>query len=107
MVVMVLQRVPSTLRGELTRWLLEPETGVFVGTVSAMVRDKLWEKCYTSLHGGAMMQIWSTNTEQGFQMRSTGGTRRDVVDVSGLQLVRLPHQKRVRQPSRGEAEGRA
>ena len=38
MVVMILERVPVLLRGELTRWLLEVRAGVFVGTMSAGVR---------------------------------------------------------------------
>ena len=44
MVVMILERVPRSLRGELTRWLVEVDTGVFVGRVSAAVRELLWEK---------------------------------------------------------------
>ena len=44
MVVLVLERVPTSLRGELTRWMLEPKAGVFVGTMSALVREQLWEK---------------------------------------------------------------
>ena len=34
MVVFILQRVSPSLRGELTRWLVQPHTGVYVGTVS-------------------------------------------------------------------------
>lgn len=90
MVIMLLQRVPPSLRGELTRWLLELEAGVFVGTVSALVRDKLWEKCQRRQRGGAVMQIWSTNTEQGFKMRAAGLTDREIVDYHGLQLIRKP-----------------
>jgi CRISPR-associated protein Cas2 len=44
MVVMILERVPVGLRGELTWWMLEPKAGVFVGRLSGMVRDLLWEK---------------------------------------------------------------
>jgi CRISPR-associated protein Cas2 len=44
MVVIILEKVPVRLRGELTRWLLELKAGVFVGKVSAMVRDKLWQR---------------------------------------------------------------
>ena len=40
--VMLLERVSPGLRGELTRWLLELKAGVFVGRVSAMVRERLW-----------------------------------------------------------------
>ena len=44
MVMMILERVPVSLRGELTRWLVEPRAGVFAGRISAGVRDKLWER---------------------------------------------------------------
>ncbi len=91
MVVMVLETVPPSVRGELTRWLIEPHPGVFVGHVSAMVRDKLWEKCCKHLKkGGGALQIWSTNTEQKFQMRAFGMTKREIVNYEGLQLIRIP-----------------
>ena len=88
MVVMILEKVPTSLRGELTRWLIEPRPGVFVGHVSALVRDKLWEKCADKLGQGGMIQIWSTNTEQRFDVRSWGQTDRELVNIEGLWLVR-------------------
>jgi len=90
MMVMILETVPTSLRGELTRWLVEPYPGVFVGKVSALVRDLLWEKCCQKAKAGGVIQIWSTNREQGFQMRMFGTTRREVVDFDGLQLIRRP-----------------
>jgi CRISPR-associated protein Cas2 len=95
MVVMVLEKTPASLRGELTRWLLEPKTGVFVGNVSAMVRDRLWEKCVKQCSGGGVIQIWSTNTEQRFAMRSWGDTQRQLVEFDGLWLVRKIKKTRV------------
>ena len=91
MVVMILEKVPASLRGELTRWLIEPHTGVFIGHVNAMVRDRLWDKCCKAKRTGGVVQIWSTNTEQRFQMRMDGATKRTVVDFDGLQLIRVPH----------------
>jgi len=91
MLVMILERVPPGLRGELTRWLIEPHTGTFVGHVSALVRDKLWWKCVQSQEAGGVMQIWSTNTEQRFAMRKAGDTDRRIVDFDGIQLIRIPH----------------
>lgn len=90
MVVIVLERVPTSLRGELTRWLLEPKTGVFVGKVSAMVRDRLWERVCRGMKGGAGMLIHSADTEQGFALRYCGATSREVVDFEGLALIRIP-----------------
>lgn len=88
MVVMILEKVPPSLRGELTRWLIEPHPGVFVGHVSARVRDRLWEKCVGRLREGGMIQIWSTNTEQHFDIRSWGQTDREMIRMEGLWLVR-------------------
>ena len=90
MVVMILESVPGRLRGVLTRWMLEPKTGVFVGHLSAMVRDRLWEKCCNAKGTGGVVQVWSTNSEQGFQMRMHGNTKRQIVEVEGLQLVMIP-----------------
>ena len=90
MVVMILEKVPASLRGELTRWLVEPHPGVFVGHVNARVRDKLWDKCCRARRAGGVFQAWSTNNEQRFKMRSAGETRRDVVDWDGLELIRVP-----------------
>jgi CRISPR-associated protein Cas2 len=90
MVVMVLEKVPVSLRGELTRWLIEPHPGVFIGHVNAMVRDRLWDKCRKAKRAGGVIQAWSTNTEQRFQIRICGETRRVVVELDGLQLIRVP-----------------
>ena len=90
MVVIILENVSPSLRGELTRWLIEPRAGVFVGHISGMVRDRLWNKCCERLRDGGAVQLWSTNNEQRFAVRTAGVTRREVVDFEGLQLIRCP-----------------
>jgi CRISPR-associated protein Cas2 len=85
---MIMENVPIGIRGELSRWLIEPKAGVFVGHVNALVRDKLWKKCCDSLEDGGIIQIWSTNNEQKFNVRVFGDTRREIVDFEGLYLVR-------------------
>ena len=90
MVVMILESVSSGLRGQLTRWLIEPHTGVFVGHVSARVRDQLWDKCCQSRRSGGVLQIYSTNTEQHFQIRMSGNTKRILEENEGLQLIKIP-----------------
>lgn len=90
MVVMILERVPPGLRGELSRWMLEPRAGTFVGSVSAMVRDKLWEKAQKSAAGGAGILLHSGNTEQGFKVKTFGDNTREMVNMEGLWLVRRP-----------------
>lgn len=40
MIVITLANCPPALRGDLTKWLQEISTGVYVGQVSARVRDE-------------------------------------------------------------------
>lgn len=90
MVVMVLESVSPSLRGELTRWLLEVRAGVFVGNVSADVRDRLWEKACKGRGKGAGVLLHRAPVEQGFAARVCGEPGREIVDFEGLTLVRIP-----------------
>ena len=88
MVLLIIERVTPTVRGELTRWLIQPKTGVFVGNVSAMVRDKLWHRVNRSLKEGGAIMVYSSNTEQGFRVVSSGLPDRSMEDFEGLLLAR-------------------
>ncbi len=90
MTIIILEKVPVSLRGELSRWLIEPHPGVFVGHVSAMVRERLWMKVCSKLKGGGALLIYSTNNEQRCKMEMFGYTKREIVDFDGLQLIRIP-----------------
>lgn len=90
MTVLILERVPVGLRGELSRWMLEPKAGVFVGSISAMVRDHLWEKACKDSKGGSCVMVHNANNEQGFLIRSWGEPSRLIEDFEGLTLVRIP-----------------
>lgn len=90
MVVMVLERVSPGLRGELTRWMVELKAGVFVGRLSAMVRDRLWELACKRMRDGAGMLIYATDNEQGYAIRFWGSTSRSVRDFEGLSLITIP-----------------
>jgi CRISPR-associated protein Cas2 len=87
MVIFILERVPTGVRGELTRWLIEPRAGVFVGHVSALVRDKLWERVCKGVRGGTALLLYSADTEQGYAARIYGDARKVVRDFDGLSLI--------------------
>ena len=90
MIVMILERVTPSLRGELTRWLIQPKTGVFVGRLTARVRDLLWKRAVKGLRDGAAVMVYSDNTEQGFSVRSAGDTSKVMTDFDGLMLPKTP-----------------
>lgn len=88
MVLIVLERVPATVRGDLTRWLLEVRPGVFVGNISAMVRDRLWRRVVERMRDGAGALIYRADTEQGFAIQTLGDRRYQAADFEGLTLIR-------------------
>jgi CRISPR-associated protein Cas2 len=87
MTVIVLEKVPVALRGELTRWLIEVAAGVYIGTLSKLVRDLLWEKVIEKSKKGRCILAYRTNNEQGFAIVMHGDSQRSVVDMEGLYLV--------------------
>ncbi|MEN8494720.1 type I-E CRISPR-associated endoribonuclease Cas2e [Dehalococcoides sp. THU3] len=87
---MILEKVPTSLRGALSRWLLEPKTGVFLGNPSARVRDELWDKAIKKTKAsGVILQIWTDQNPQGFSSRQYGERERMFIDFEGLSLVKI------------------
>lgn len=89
MVVIVIEKASEKLRGELTRWLMEARPGTFVGTVNAVVREKLWNKIYEDYNLNGAIMFYNSNTEQGFEMKMCGEPRRRVINVGGVQLIEV------------------
>jgi len=87
MLVMILEKVPRSLRGDLTRFLVEVDTGVFIGRVSATVRDLLWVKAVRKSEGGRVAMAYRANNEQGFALRLHGYRDRVLRDFDGIVLV--------------------
>ena len=88
MTVLILEKVPPGLRGELTRWMLEVRAGIFIGTVSPRVRERLWSRACGRKRAGNALLIFSARNEQGFVIESLGDNAYSVFDIDGLQLIR-------------------
>lgn len=90
MTVIVIERGRPSLRGRLTRWMLEVRAGVFVGSPSARVLDELWALVCDRLGSGAAVMVHTARNEQGFAMRTAGDPSRQLIDIDGLTLVCKP-----------------
>ena len=64
MIVIVVTTCPPSVRGDLSRWLFEISTGVFVGHVSARVREALWTRVTAFVHDGKAIMAYSASNEQ-------------------------------------------
>lgn len=96
MIVLSLSKCSASLRGDLTKWLMEIDTGVYVGRVSARVRDQLWKKVEKNIEEGRAILVFSAQNEQGFDMK-TINTERYPVDFDGLKLMMIPAKKALKE----------
>ncbi|MCN9242702.1 type I-E CRISPR-associated endoribonuclease Cas2e [Streptomyces sp. RY43-2] len=94
MIILSASAVPDHLRGALTRWLLEVTPELYIGTVSARVRDELWESVTACAAGGTAVLAYPSNNEQGFELRTAGAQRRTPVDFDGLTLVSFTRDRK-------------
>lgn len=96
MIVITMTDCPIGLRGDLTKWLLEVNTGVFVGQVSARVRDHLWERIQETTKDGRVTMVFSTNNEQRLDFRIHNSSW-EPIDFDGIKLILRPSPSRVKQ----------
>jgi len=89
MMVLVLSRTPSRLRGVVTRWLLEVQEGVYVGNVSSAIRQRIWQRVLSDIGKGRALLVWPGTNEQGLEF-VTHNHDWEIVDWDGLKLVRKP-----------------
>ena len=87
MLVIVTENVPHRLRGRLAVWLIEIRAGVYIGDLSAKVREMIWKQIEIGIDDGNAIMAWSTNTESGFDFLTLGDNRRLPVEIDGLKLV--------------------
>ena len=67
--------------------MIEPKAGIFLGRMTARIRDELWAKAVKDSKAGACFQAWRYPCEQGFLYRTFGEMSREMVDFEGLHLV--------------------
>lgn len=82
---------PPKLRGDLSKWLCEINTGVYVGQVSARVREALWDRICANIGDGQATMVYSFANEQHFEFR-THNTAWEARDFDGIKLMMRPKQ---------------
>ena len=88
----MLEKSTPSQKGEMSRLAIEVKSGVFVASINARVRDKLWEKIIHEWCLNAIM-IYTTNNEQGYGILSNGDPDREVINFDGILLLAKPVKK--------------
>lgn len=87
MVVLNVVNCPGQLRGDLTKWMLEINTGVYVGRLNAKVREEIWQRVCDNIKNGQASMVYSCNNEQGYDFY-THNTTWKPVDYDGVTLIK-------------------
>lgn len=89
MIVIAVTDCPPRLRGDLSKWLIEINAGVYVGCVNSRVREELWKRVKAHLSNGRATMVFSANNEQklDFYVHNTSWFP---VDYDGLKLMCRP-----------------
>ncbi|MDY6054506.1 type I-E CRISPR-associated endoribonuclease Cas2e [Micrococcus sp.] len=98
MMVLVITAAPAGLRGELTRWLMEIDSGVFVGNPSQRIRAELWQKVKEGVRDGRALLVYRAQSEQRLRVE-THRHHWEPVDLDGLTLMRRPLPREARAPN--------
>ena len=89
---MQLDKCKPSVKGYVSRWLIQPRSGLFVGHLSGRVRELLWGDVKEMLaeRGGAGVIVYPIQAEPGYRIEMFGDTRRIVRDFDGLGLPKTP-----------------
>ncbi|AEB06545.1 CRISPR-associated protein Cas2 [Coriobacterium glomerans PW2] len=90
MTIFVLTRCPIGLRGDLTRWLLEIAPGVFVGCISARVREGIWGRVLAAVKEGRAIMVQAAQNEQHLKF-SVHQADWQPFDCDGALLIKKPY----------------
>lgn len=89
MVIFILTDCPPKVKGDLSKWLFEINTGVYVGRVSARVREEIWSRICASVRHGQATMVYGASGEQKMEFR-VHNTTWEIVDYDGIKLMRRP-----------------
>lgn len=87
MVVLIAERAPAGLCGEFSRWLTRVGTGVYLGVLSAEVRQMLWEHALRKAPDARFVMIHSCRGEPGYAICTHGYPEDSLVDLDGIPAI--------------------
>ncbi len=90
--VITLKNSPPSLRGDLTKWMQEISTGVYVGNFSTRIREELWKRVVDSVGTGEATMSYAYRNEIGYRFATHNATKIPI-DYEGIPLVLTPAKR--------------
>jgi len=87
--VVLANDIPAAVRGRMKLWFVEPRPNVFVSGIKDAVANKVIEYLYEHCpRESGLMIFCQLNQAPGYRIRGVGDTKRELIEISGLQLVK-------------------
>ena len=88
MLVVIANDLPPAVRGRMKLWFVEPRANMFVSGIKDSVAKKVVDYLYKYCPPESGLMVFnSSNTAPGYEIYGLGDTRRDLIELSGMQLV--------------------
>lgn len=88
MLVVIANDLPPAVRGRMKLWFIEPRPNVFVSGIKDAVAKKVVNYLYDHCPKESGLMIFNRIPETpGYEISGMGDTSRNLIDISGLQLV--------------------
>ena len=92
--VITVKNAPQSLKGDLTKWMQEIATGVYVGNFNIKVREELWRRVKENVGDGEATISYAFRNEIGYSF-DTIHAKREVINCEGIPLVLLPLTEKI------------
>ena len=88
MLVVIANDLPAAVRGRMKLWFIEPRPNVFVSGVKDSVAKKVVDYLHDHCPPESGLMVFRRIPETpGYEIRGLGDTKRNLTEISGLQLV--------------------
>lgn len=91
MMVVIASELPPAVRGRMKLWFIEPWPNVFVSGIKDALAERIIRYLLRHCPKSSGLLIFSeVGSAPGYAISVLGKTQRELVEISGLQLVREP-----------------
>jgi CRISPR-associated protein Cas2 len=88
MLVVIANDLPPAVRGRMKLWFIEPRPNVFISGVKDNVAKKVVDYLYNHCPPESGLMVFRRIPETpGYEISGLGDTKRNLTEISGLQLV--------------------
>ena len=83
--IITLRNSTPSLRGDLSKWMQEIATGVYVGNFNSRIREYLWKRVAENVGNGEATLSYASRNELGYSFE-TYNAKREVIDFDGISI---------------------